>query len=983
MANKNNYQSWRKGKKKYYINRGQKAQFTLKKKASRKNTLSAKNGLVVFGSKTKQRIFYGLIILFMAGSLATLSFFAYISRGVTDISKLTERIVPQSTRIYDRTGETVLFELYGEEKRTQVPLIEIPDFVKWSTIAIEDKKFYEHGGISLWGIFRSIVWNKLRGKPIAGGSTLTQQFVKNAILSSERTITRKLKEWILAYRIEKTYSKDEILGMYFNEIPYGSTAYGVEAASQLYFGKSIRDINLAEAAILAALPQAPSKYSPYGPNRDLLIGRQQYILDLMTDQKFISIDQADEAKQYILDFQPPASNITAPHFVMYVREILSDKYGEKMVEQGGLKVITTLDLYKQEIAEEIINEHAEDNEKIYQATNAGLVSLDPKTGQILAMVGSKDYFNDDIDGQVNIATSLRQPGSSMKPLIYAASFLKGYTPNTILYDVVTNFSNNKNEPYEPHNYDLREHGPITIRKALAGSLNIPAVKALYLAGIDNVLDLARDLGYTSLEERDRFGLSLVLGGGEVKLLEHANAFGAFAREGMLHPITGILRVEDSAGKTLEEYNEIKGKKALDSKVARLINNILSDNASRAYAFGERNWLTLGNRPVAAKTGTTNDYRDAWTIGYTPSIVTGVWVGNFDNAKMKQGAAGGAVAAPIWHDFMERVLGDTPIENFKTPEIKKTNKAVLDGEIGTAQVIKIDKISGLLATEHTPEHLIEEKTFFEPHSILYYVNPRDPLGKAPKNPEKDPQFELWESRVLAWAVKELASSTSATSSALLGGTPPTESDNVHQPENIPQVSIVTPGNNQTITSPGLNVQIQVSSPRGVVRVDYIINDNLFHSTTEYPFNLNKKVDFLSNGFHNLKIKVCDDVENCKIRELEFNLKLEDQTNTGPVEINWISPSSGLAVSNIDFPLTLQINNTNPRALARVNLSYLAEGKDTPGFIATAEPIESNQISIFWEGIPASGTYTINAEAVTWSKESIRLEPITLIVNNIDN
>ncbi|MCK5358816.1 MAG: penicillin-binding protein, partial [Elusimicrobiales bacterium] len=339
MNKKNNYQSWRKGKKKYYINRGQKAQFTLKKKASRKNTLSAKNGCFIFGSKIKQRIFYGLIILFMAGSLATLSFFAYISRGVTDISKLTERIVPQSTRIYDRTGETVLFELYGEEKRTEIPLIEIPDFVKWSTIAIEDKKFYEHGGISLWGIFRSIVWNKLRGKPIAGGSTLTQQFVKNAILSSERTITRKLKEWILAYRIEKTYSKDEILGMYFNEIPYGSTAYGVEAASQLYFGKSIRDINLAEAAILAALPQAPSKYSPYGPNRDLLIGRQQYILDLMTDQKFISVDQADEAKQYILDFQPPASNITAPHFVMYVREILSDKYGEKMVEQGGLKVI--------------------------------------------------------------------------------------------------------------------------------------------------------------------------------------------------------------------------------------------------------------------------------------------------------------------------------------------------------------------------------------------------------------------------------------------------------------------------------------------------------------------------------------------------------------------------------------------------------------------------------------------------------------------
>jgi len=668
---------------------------------------------------------------------------------------------------------------------------------------------------------------------------------------------------------------------------------------------------------------------------------------------------------------------------MYVREILSEKYGEKTIEQGGLRVITTLDLYKQNIAEEIITEHAEENDEQYEATNAGLVSLDPKTGQILAMVGSRDYFNDDIDGQVNIITSLRQPGSSLKPLIYAATFLRGYTPNTILYDVVTDFSNDKAEPYEPHNYDLREHGPVTIRKALAGSLNIPAVKALYLAGVDNVLDLAKDLGYSSLEERDRYGLSLVLGGGEVKLLEHANAFGVFAREGVLHPITGILRVEDSAGKTLEEFDEDKGKKVLDPKVARLINNILSDNASRAYAFGASNWLTLGSRPVAAKTGTTNDYRDAWTIGYTPSIVTGVWVGNFDNTKMKRGAAGGVVAAPIWHDFMERVLGDTPIENFKTPDIKKTGKAILDGEIGTAQVIKIDKISGLLATEHTPEHLIEEKTFFEPHSILYYVNPKDPLGDAPKNPDKDPQFELWESRILIWAEKELASSTNATSSALLGGKPPTESDNVHSPENIPQVSIVTPGNNQIITVPNLDVRIQVSSARGVKRVDYIINDNLFHSTMDYPFNMNKRIDFLTNGFHNLKIKVCDDVENCKIREIELNLKLENQTSVGAVEVNWVAPSSGLAISNIDFPLTLTINNTNPKSLARVNFSYLVESGDAPGFIATAEPVEGNQIVVSWIDPPPSGTYSINVEAITWSKESIRLEPITLTVNNVED
>ena len=385
-------QSWRQNKKKYYIKRATAGHPAKKTKRLSYASPKRNNQPANFMVKAKKILLFGSLFLVVGGVISGLIFFAWVAHGVTDISKLTERVQPQSTKIYDRTGNNLLFEFYGNEQRTDINLNEIPDYVKWATISIEDKDYYNHGAISLWGIFRGVVLRVMMGKSPQGGSTLTQQFVKNAVLSNERTIIRKMKEWILAYRLEKTYTKDEILQFYFNEIPYGSTAYGVEAASQMYFGKSARDVNLAEAAILAALPQAPSKYSPYGPNQDLLFGRQQYILDLMVQQKYISQDQADAAKEYKIEFKPFATQIKAPHFVMYVKEMLSEKYGEKTVEQGGLKVITTLDLYKQEIAEQVIDEHAEKNETNWNASNAALVSLDPKTGQILAMVGSRDYF---------------------------------------------------------------------------------------------------------------------------------------------------------------------------------------------------------------------------------------------------------------------------------------------------------------------------------------------------------------------------------------------------------------------------------------------------------------------------------------------------------------------------------------------------------------------------------------------------------------
>ncbi len=962
-------QGWRDSRKKYYVSRPKSGgSYHGKRNYLPYNKRHSRGILPKISAKTLVGFVFVLII---AGGLFSLAAFAWLSRGLPNPNQLMDREVAQSTKIFDRTGENILYEIHGAEKRTLITLDQIPESLKWATISIEDKNFYEHGGFSLWAIFRTAVTNVLFGKK-AGGSTLTQQLIKNAVLTSEKTYTRKIKELIMAYRVEKKFSKDEILQMYFNEIPYGSTAYGVEAASQRYFGKSVKDINLAEAAILAALPQAPSRYSPYGSNKDALIKRQKLILDKMAEYGHITKEEAERAKAVEVEFQEPTENITAPHFVMYVKEILAEKYGEKMIEQGGLKIYTTLDLYKQKIAEEVIKERAEKNEEKYNASNAALISIDPKTGQVLAMVGSRDYFNDDIDGQVNITTSLRQPGSSMKPLVYAAAFAKGYTPNTILYDVVTNFSNNPNEPYEPRNYDNKERGPVTIRKALAGSLNVPAVKAIYLAGIDNVLDLADKFGYTSLSDRDRFGLSLVLGGGEVKLIEHANAFGVFAREGKFHPVTTILKIEDKDGKVIEEFKGKKERDVLDPKIARLINDILSDNQARAYAFGETNWLTLGSRPVAAKTGTTNDYRDAWTIGYTPSIVTGVWVGNNDNSQMKRGAAGGVVAAPIWHDYMSRVLGDTPIEYFKKPEIKKTGKPVLDGQIEGNTKVKIDRASGLLATEYTPESYIEERTYTEAHSILYYVNKDDPLGPAPEDPSQDPQFELWESRVLEWAKKQ----------GFASSTPPVKYDNLHKPENRPNFTIESPANKQMITEQILRADIKASAPRGIGRAEYYIDDNLVYINRSYPFNLEKNINFLPNGFHNLKVKVCDDIDNCSEKDLEFNLILDETQKNNDIGLSWAELSDGIALNNIDFPLSLKMKITNPSQVAKVNFYYQEEGSDKKTLIKSHAPIDTDLVEIFWTTVPPTGTYKLFAEAIGWNNQLEKSEEITVIINNTE-
>lgn len=684
-----------------------------------------------------------ILVLFcatiLAGLTASAVLFFWVGRNLPDPNNLSERMVAQSTKIYDRTGETVLYDIHGTQKRTLIKLEDLPEYVKWATIALEDKKFYEHHGFDFIGFARAVINNILKGYGSGGGSTLTQQLVKNAILSPEKKLSRKIKELVLSLRIETIYSKDEILQMYLNEIPYGSVSYGIEAAAQTFFGKSAKNLDLAESALLASLPQATTYYSPYGSHQDKLLSRAYYTLDQMLEEGYITEEERDRAKEVDIlgRIIPRKENILAPHFVMYIKEMLVETYGEKMVEQGGLKVTTTLDLDKQFIAEAAVSEQVETNEKEWNGSNAALVALDPKTGQILAMVGSRDYFDEDIDGAVNVTTRPRQPGSSFKPIVYAAAFKKGYTPTTLLYDVITIFKTEIEKDYEPHNYNDKTFGLVTMRQALAGSLNIPAVKTIYLTGISNVLDLADRMNYTTLQDRSRFGLSLVLGGGEVKLLEHVASFGIFSQEGEKHQIAGILKVEDSRGRTLEEWSD-ESEKILDKEVCRQITGILSDNGARAYVFGESNYLTLGERPVAAKTGTTNDFHDAWTIGYTPSLAAGVWAGNNDNSEMKMGADGSVLAAPIWNKFMREALADTPIETFNQPQPITTGKAVLDG---------------------VSEGL---------HSILHYVDKNNPRGSAPENPADDWQYENWETAIFEWAAEQGIEVPTSTESGIESG-----------------------------------------------------------------------------------------------------------------------------------------------------------------------------------------------------------------------
>lgn len=910
----------------------------------------------------KNLLLFFLFLALLGGTFVTL-FFIWVSKDLPNPDKLLEREISQSTKIYDREGKTLLYEIFTQERRTLVELSDIPKNLIFATIAAEDRYFYEHKGFNLKSIVRAILMNLLHGKKIQGGSTITQQLIKNAILTPEKTYARKIRELILAYQIERKFSKDEILKMYFNEIPYGSNAYGVEAASQVYFGKHVKDLTLDECALLAALPKAPSYYSPFGQNKDKLLARKNYILDQMVELGFISEEEAEEAKKIetLKKIKPKKERIIAPHFVMYVKEQLIEKYGHRLVEQGGLKVITTLDIEKQKIAEEAIKKN-EEILKNYKASNAALVALDVKTGEILAMVGSKDYFDENIDGAVNVALALRQPGSSFKPIIYAKAFEKGYTPETILFDVITNFGpDGSGKDYIPKDYDEKERGPVSMRQALAGSLNIPAVKTLYLAGLDEVLDLAEKMGYTTFKDRSRFGLAIVLGGAEVKLLEHVSALSIFAREGLKIPTVSILKIEDSKGRILEEKQESIPEKIFEPQIARQINSILSDNKARSFIFGEKNYLTLPDRPVAAKTGTTQNWRDAWTLGYTPSLICGVWVGNSRGEEMKKGADGARVAAPIWQYFMKEALKNTEVEYFTPPEPEKVEKPILRGELSDSITLKIDRLSGKLATSFTPESLIVEKTFRFYHSILYYVDKDNPRGPQPENPEKDPMYQRWEEGIQNWAKRHNLSLE----------IPPSEYDDLHTPWNQPKVDIISPKDLEIINHNPLIVKVEIQAPRQIKRVEAFLDEKLMETIYSFPYLFTFNLSGLSLGKHKIIVYAYDDVENCGKKEINIFLN-----QTFLPKIIWLTPENNQNIYLEQFPLTLSVLLPEI-SLKEVKFYFQKTGQERV-LLAQVFNFSSRRLNIVWDNAPSVGNYELFLEAIDENNLPIESERISLTI-----
>lgn len=770
--------------------------------------------------------------------------FVWYSKDLPTPNSIEKKLNIASTKILDRNGE-LLYAVSGDKKRLVIPFSEIPDNVKKATIAVEDQNFYKHFGVDFKGVARSVIVDITHGGAKQGGSTITQQFVKNALLDPKKTFSRKIKELILSIELEAIYPKDKILELYLNEIPYGSTSYGIEAAARSYFGKPAKELSLAQSATLAALPQAPTYYSPYGENKDALLKRKDFVLDKMTKLSMITQAQADEAKKETITFIPRKDSIVAPHFVFYIQQLVADKYGEEALQNGGLTITTSLDIKVQKMAEEAISNGSKKLDR-YGANNAALVSIDTKTGQVLAMVGSKDYFNNDIQGQVNVTTSDRQPGSSFKPIVYATAFKEKYNPAYPLFDLTTDFGS-----YSPHNYDGNTHGPVSMRTALSNSLNIPAVKTLSLVGLKNALSTASDLGISTLTKPDRYGLALVLGGGEVKPIEMADAFATFGNGGKYNPITPILKVTDKENTVLEEFKDAPNKQVLDPQVAYLVSNILSDEQARQMVFGFTNSLTIPGHMVAVKTGTTSEYHDAWTVGYTPQIATAVWTGNTDNTAMKSGADGSVVAAPIWNNFMRMYLSTVDNVDFNRPAgIQEVTVDFLSNKLptdsspqdGTRKDVfaswhvptqkddihvkaKINKLNGKLATDQTPANLVEEHTYTVVKS------------ERPGNVN-------WENPVQGWAAENGMTNT-----------PPKDLDDSYSLTNMPVVTIQKPVSGDKV-SKSFEISADAVAQYGIKDIVFNIDDTNVGTLTGAPYKIVVDARKFTVGGHILSATIRD-------------------------------------------------------------------------------------------------------------------------------
>jgi len=958
------------------------------------------------------------------GSIAFLAIigvlmFFIILLTLPNIGNVRNLVAAQSSLILDRNGE-ILYAIYGDENRKLVNFEDISKYAPLAAMAIEDDAFYDHGGVDFKALALAICGEIKICSTSRGGSTITQQFVKNAFLSPERSYTRKAKEIILALQLESKYGKDEIMEMYLNRIPYGANIYGVEVASKTFFGKTAKELSIAESAILAAIPKAPTYYSPYGSqiyaqidideeeilkqdirseqdlvdlNRNFITkgllgktysfgegddardvymkGRVAFVLERMELLGYITSEERETAQieADVMEFQPFREDITAPHFVMYVRQLLEEKYGKEQIEKGGLRVTTTLDIEMQKMAEKSIEDRAEYNETNFLATNASLISVDPNTGEIMAMVGSRDFWNDDIDGKVNITLRSRLPGSSFKPIAYAAAFLQGYAPSTVIYDVKTKFG----AWYEPNNFDGKFRGPVSMRSALGGSLNVPAVKTGHLAGIPNVLDLARKMGIGLNQPDDWYGLSLALGAGEARPLDMALAYSVFANGGYKVEPVAILKVEDRTGNILEEYNAPDKKNlVLDPQVAYLINNILSDTSVRPGDYW-RNQLTIPGYVNAAKTGTSNKEKndiiypfDTWTIGYVRNLVTAVWAGNANGDQLGLKASGLDTASYIWRNYMIEAVKKVEKGSFERPDgikwirVSKRSGKLPSNETPEDEIIssmfasfstpveydnsykfvEIDKISGLLATEFTPDEAREKKGFYVHQSIL-------------------PENAQWESAVRKWAKDNKQDEL-----------PPTEYDNVHTADNIndkPQITIISPASKTTVSPPSLGVLVDISSPGGVEKVDYYLDGDLVYTSVNPPFTgiIPLSSSMKNKSSHTIKAIVFDEL----YRSSQASISIKIGSDDTPPKIDFIYPDNKAKLT-VGSSISVQLDTYDPNGAVKRVRFYL-DGKLKK---------EDTTAPFSWQFTTPSDTGSYELKAVAYdyadnkSKDSVKITAI---------
>lgn len=863
--------------------------FLMKRKIIKKNPKIIKKA-----NKKQSPWFFKLLLGFSIVGLflASLILVWFLTLEIPSIDNFENRKISNSTKIYDKTGEIVLYDIHENIRRTVVSFDDIAQSAKDAIIAIEDHTFYEHRGVVWKSTIRAYTQTilsrvGLSNKGTAGGSTLTQQVVKNTLLTREQALSRKVKEWILAYKIEGRLTKDEILEIYLNEAPYGGTVYGIQEASRRFFGIPASDLTAAQSAYLAAIPQIPTYYSPYGPNRERLNQRQQTVLREMNRHGFLSDIAYKEALEEEVEFLPQEEGFAkALHFVHYVRAELENRYGTDMVQNGGLQVRTTLDYELQQKAEEIIKLHIEEVEQEFNASNAALVAIEAETGHILTMVGSRDYHEvEGFDGNFNVALAQRQPGSSFKPIAYATAFERGYFPESTIFDTQTQFNvrceatntTSSNGCYSPGNYDALFKGPLTWRAALAESRNIPAVKVNYLAGISNVIQKARDMGISSLTRAPEFyGLGLVLGGGEVSLLEMTGSYTVFANEGMYVQPMAILEVTDINGNIIDTFvEEQEGERVLEENAARMVNSVLSDNVARSPLFGAQSFLYFGERDVAGKTGTTNDNRDAWLIGYTPDVAVGVWTGNNDNSPMRRGSS---ISGKPWRQFMEAVMSNYSRRSFNEYELPENFSELpnmIRGDWYGGTTVYIDTVSGKLATEFTPEESRLAVPQPDPHTILHWIDKNNP--SVLHLSQDDAQYRNWEYGVQKYVQEHL--------SALLEfNIPlPTEYDDVHTGEeqtNNPFSFDIVGINYGELYSMDENIIIQIDSEdrsdNQIRSVRFFVNNAFVANDEQAPFGTSFVPRSLQYREENniLRVIVIDTHNTQSIREISFRLNINE-------------------------------------------------------------------------------------------------------------